>query len=223
MGVEPKPSATVVLIRDGEEHLELLLLERNTLREEKRGPWVFPGGKIEPADCAGPTQSMQQSARFAAVREAEEEAGIRLDVARLIPISRWITPEISPKRFDTWFFLGCVGSDHEVRVDGGEIRAHRWLTPREALEAHASGEIRLAPPTFVTVNWLLSHATTEGALRSLGREPIPTFRPRVCPRPEGVCILYAGDAGYDEGAVERAGARHRLWMAPDGWRYERNE
>jgi 8-oxo-dGTP pyrophosphatase MutT (NUDIX family) len=53
MSAEPKPSATVVLIRDGDEQLELLLLERNTAREQKRGPWVFPGGKIEPADRVG--------------------------------------------------------------------------------------------------------------------------------------------------------------------------
>jgi hypothetical protein len=111
--------------------------------------------------------------------------------------------------------------EHEVTVDGGEICAHRWISPRDALAAHGRGEIRLAPPTFVTVTWMVPHATTDAALRSLHSEPIPTFRPRICPRPEGVCILYAGDAGYDEGAIERAGARHRLWMKADGWRYER--
>ena len=221
MSAEPKPSATVVLIRDGDEQLELLLLERNTAQEQKRGPWVFPGGKIEPADRVGGGQSVQQSARRAAVREAQEEAGLELDVSQLIAISRWITPEISPKRFDTWFFLGRIGLEHEVTVDGGEICAHRWISPRDALAAHGRGEIRLAPPTFVTVTWMAPHATTDAVLRSLRGEPIPTFRPRICPRPEGVCILYAGDAGYDEGAIERAGARHRLWMKADGWRYER--
>jgi 8-oxo-dGTP pyrophosphatase MutT (NUDIX family) len=110
MSAEPKPSATVVLIRDGDEQLELLLLERNTAREQKRGPWVFPGGKIEPADRVGSDQSVQQSARRAAIREAQEEAGLELDVSQLIAISRWITPEISPKRFDTWFFLGRIGT-----------------------------------------------------------------------------------------------------------------
>jgi 8-oxo-dGTP pyrophosphatase MutT (NUDIX family) len=221
VSAEPKPSATVVVIRDANERLELLLLERNAASEDRRGPWVFPGGKIEACDVAGEAPSFEERARRAAVREAEEEAGLRLDAARLVTISRWITPEVSPRRFDTWFFLGPIGPEHEVRVDGGEIRDHRWLAPREALDAHGRGEIRLAPPTFVTVNWLAPHASTGEALRSLGGESVPTFRPRICPRPDGVCILYGGDAGYEEGAVERAGARHRLWMGPAGWRYER--
>jgi hypothetical protein len=34
-------------------------------------------------------------------------------------------------------------------------------------------------------------------------------------------ILWHGDAGYEEGRPERPGARHRLFMARSGWRYER--
>ena len=53
MSVEPLPSATVVLIRDGEGALELLLLERRANPDGRRPPWVFPGGKIEAADRIG--------------------------------------------------------------------------------------------------------------------------------------------------------------------------
>ena len=43
----PKPSATVVVIRDADA-LEVLLLER-----QRGNAWVFPGGKIDAADGHG--------------------------------------------------------------------------------------------------------------------------------------------------------------------------
>ena len=219
MSSEPRPAATVALIRDGKQALELLLLERNTRPGKQARPWVFPGGKIDDGDRVG---SLDASARRAAVREAEEEAGLRLDGASLISISRWITPKISPRRFDTWFFLGQIDVDDEVNVDGGEIRRHRWLRPAEALEAHDRGEMQLAPPTYVTVTWLAEHKTAAAAVGALRDEPVLTFRPRICVLSEGTCILYPGDAGYDDGDHERAGLRHRLWMRVEGWAYERS-
>jgi 8-oxo-dGTP pyrophosphatase MutT (NUDIX family) len=221
VSAEPKPSATVVLIRDGDSDLELLLLQRSARRDGRAGPWVFPGGKIDPADLAGSPDDAESCARRAAVRETREEASLEIRGSRLVAISRWVTPELAPKRFDTWFFLGAVGDRDAVRVDGSEICAHRWLTPQDALDAHESGEIRLAPPTFVTVTWLTRYASSADALEALGREPILTFRPRICPIPDGACILYPGDVGYEMGDFERPGPRHRLWSLPSGYRYER--
>jgi 8-oxo-dGTP pyrophosphatase MutT (NUDIX family) len=222
MAVEPRLAATVVLIRDAEPGLELLLLERQT-RERKAGArlWVFPGGQVEQTERAGRAGDAEDSARRAAVRETQEEAGLELSDSSLMPISRWITPEIAPKRFDTWFFLSSVAQDETVCVDGAEISDHRWLTPPSALDAHHRGEIRLAPPTFVTVSWLAPYGETADALQSLEREPLLTFRPRICGVPDGACMLYPGDAGYEDGVHERPGPRHRLWTLPAGWRYER--
>jgi 8-oxo-dGTP pyrophosphatase MutT (NUDIX family) len=219
---EPKPSATVVLIRDGKSNIEILLLQRNARREGGAGLWVFPGGKIEPRDVAGSPDDPESRARRAAVRETREEAGLEIGGSRLVTISRWITPEIAPRRFDTWFFLGTVGRHEVVRVDGSEMSAHRWLSPKDALEAHRGGEIRLAPPTFVTVTWLADYSRSADAVGALGRGPILTFRPRICPIPDGACILYPGDAGYEAGDVERPGPRHRLWSLASGYRYERS-
>ena len=42
----PKSSGTVVVIRDADAGLELLLLERFP-KQGKPGPWVFPGGKVD--------------------------------------------------------------------------------------------------------------------------------------------------------------------------------
>ena len=218
MSNEPKPSATVVVIRDGAQDLEVLLLERN----RDKSPWVFPGGKVDAKDGVEVADPVEVVARAAAVRESHEEAGLELDPAALIPISRWITPEISPKRFDTWFFLAHVSSDATVKVDGGEIRSHRWFVPQQALAAHHAREIRLAPPTFVSVTWLADHANARDAMRGLAETEFVTFRPRICPLPEGACMLYPGDAGYDDHEPDRAGARHRLYATQEDWRYERD-
>ena len=157
------------------------------------------------------------------MRETEEEAGLEVPAADLVTISRWITPEIAPRRFDTWFFLGTVGPEAAVQVDGSEICEHRWLSARDALAAHFAHELRLAPPTFVTVSWLENYRRSADALAKLAAEPVLTIRPVIRPIPDGACILYPGVAGYADGDIELPGPRHRLWSGADGYRYERRD
>ena len=218
---DPQPSATVVVLRDGPRGLEVLLLERTPDAAGKAGPSVFPGGRVDPADRDG--DALDDAAfRRAAIREAREEAGLELDAAGLVPISRWITPEASPKRFDTWFYFACVADAADVRVDGSEIARHQWMTPEDAIDAHRRDAIRLAPPTFVTVTWLAEIASTSIARERFRGDALVTFRPRICRVGDGACMLYPGDAGYDALDPEATGARHRLWALPSGWRYERS-
>jgi 8-oxo-dGTP pyrophosphatase MutT (NUDIX family) len=214
---QPKPSGTVVVLRD-RGALEVLLLQR-AAREGQPGPWVFPGGKVDASDRR-PGGGPEADARRAAVREAQEEAGLPLAADGLVPLSRWITPRISPKRFDTWFYLGAVGASRSVRVDGMEIGDHRWLAPRDALDAHQRGAIRLAPPTFVTIAWLTEFQRGEQALSTWAPRPVPLFEPRVLRGEDGACMLYAGDAGYEQRDSDAPGPRHRLWARPGAWRYE---
>jgi 8-oxo-dGTP pyrophosphatase MutT (NUDIX family) len=218
---EPRPSATVVLLRDAAAGLELLLLQRAP-RDDRPGAWVFPGGKVEPGDVEAGEPGSRASALRAAVRETREEAGLALEHGRLVAISRWITPEIAPQRFDTWFFLGAVHPSHEVVVCGSEMVAHRWLAPGAALAAHQGGELALAPPTFVTVSWLEAYGRAEEAMRTLGGAPLLTFRPRIHRTAEGAVMLYPGDAGYEADDPTRPGARHRVLALASGWRYERS-
>ena len=215
----PLPSGTVVVLRDAPD-LEVLLLQRSS-RDGQPGIWVFPGGKVDTLDQrAGAAPA--EDARRAAVREAAEEAGIALDPVGLAEISRWITPEIAPKRFDTWFFATIAPADAAVRVDGAEIAGHRWLAPVAALRAHHAHAVRLAPPTFVTVTWLSEFKTAADALRELPLRLPEPFHPRIHRAEAGACMLYPGDAGYESGDLDATGARHRLWAFTDPWRYERS-
>ena len=157
------------------------------------------------------------------MRETREEAGLDLAPERLVSISRWITPEIAPRRFDAWFFLAQADADAPVRVDGAEMCDHRWLAPARALEAHHCSELRLAPPTFVTVCWLAGFRDSASALRVWeARAPI-AFHPRITRTDDGPCMLYPGDAGYEAGDPGCAGPRHRLWARKERWLYEWDE
>ena len=47
---DPIPAATVVLLRDGDDGVETLMLRRDTNLAFAGGAWVFPGGRIDPDD-----------------------------------------------------------------------------------------------------------------------------------------------------------------------------
>lgn len=216
------PAATVVLLRQGSNGCEVLLVRRNSRLDFHGGAWVFPGGRLDPGDyLPEDLENIVAAARRAAVREAGEEAGVSIDAKQLSLFARWITPDFMPKRFDTWFFAGTA-PDQDIRVDGGEIHEHAWMLPADALAAQARGEIELPPPTFVTIFDLAAHPDAVGALAALSSGGLKNFVPRICRVPGGACSLYEGDAGYDSGDAEVAGPRHRLWMMGSDWRYEKS-
>lgn len=70
--VTPRPSATVLLVRDGSPW-ELLLVQRPGGADFAPGAYVFPGGTVHESD-----RSFGDEIRAAAVRELFEEAGILL-------------------------------------------------------------------------------------------------------------------------------------------------
>ena len=148
------PAATVIVLRDAEslpKGIEALLLRRNAKTAFHGGAWVFPGGHIDPEDHnPDAPDDMLAAARQAAVREAQEEAGLNLSTADLRYFSHWTAPLVRPKRFSTWFFVAQAG-DENVQVDGTEISAHAWMRPHEALAARQAGELELPPPTFVSL------------------------------------------------------------------------
>jgi 8-oxo-dGTP pyrophosphatase MutT (NUDIX family) len=211
------PAATVVVVRDGPDGPEVLMLRRNS-KLAFGGMWVFPGGRVDPGD-ADPGGELE-AARRAAVRETEEEAGLHLDAAALVPLSHWIPPAQAPRRYATWFFLAPAPLADLVTIDGGEIHEHGWLRPADALAQHASGHIELAPPTWVTLQSLSGAASVADALAEAGaRDPL-RYATHMAVSDGGPVALWDGDAGYSDGDVSRPGARHRLWMRPGGWRYE---
>ena len=219
-----QPAATVVVIREHRAEVEVLLLQRSSKLAFHGGAWVFPGGRVDPGDAtaAGDEPRSLAAGRLAAVRELREESNLVAEPAALQPFSRWVTPEGLPRRFDTWFFA-VPAPTGDVRVDGGEIHDHRWMTPAAALDAHCRGEIELPPPTFVTL-WELRGCPDNAALwQSFAPPEVRQFIPNFHLVDGGGCSLYHGDAAYESGDLHRPGGRHRLWMIGTDWRYERSD
>src|SRR3954447_21015540 len=79
----PRQSASVIVLRDGDAGLELLLVRRNPEQRFMGGYWVFPGGAVNAGEGEG-----DAAHRAAAVRELREEAGVAdVDPAALVKYS----------------------------------------------------------------------------------------------------------------------------------------
>lgn len=185
----PRPAATVILLRGGADSLEVLLVKRNPAARFMGGAWVFPGGAVSRDEGSG-----ERALRAAAVREVEEEAGIRLAAPEdLVPFSRWITPPEVKIRFDTWFYLAPVPEDAVPRVDGEEVIDVRWYEPVEALAAGERGELMLVFPTIKHLEQLSSFGSVLELLdHARGREIRPV-EPHVMFTGEQARIVLPGE------------------------------
>jgi 8-oxo-dGTP pyrophosphatase MutT (NUDIX family) len=207
------PAATVIVLRDGPTGVETLMLRRNS-RGQFADHWVFPGGKVDPGDG----DDEMTAARNAAVREAQEEAGIALK-DELLPISFWMPDHIMPRRFATWFFV-TQGSEDEIRIDNAEIHEHAWLAPSEVLARQQAKTLPLAPPTWMTLHTLKSFAKVADVLAWARDHPPGRFLTRMAHREDGAMVaMWDGDAGYSSGDPTTVGARRRLVMG-EPWTVE---
>jgi 8-oxo-dGTP pyrophosphatase MutT (NUDIX family) len=164
--VDPRPAATVILLRGGSERLEVLLVRRNPAAKFMGGAWVFPGGALH----GGETH------RAAGVREVAEEAGVALeDPDALVEFSRWITPAQLAIRFDALFFLAAYPDRVEPRPDGEETVDARWYAPADALEAG----IELPFPTSKTLEQLAGFESADEALAWADGREIRPVQPDV--------------------------------------------
>ena len=130
------------------------------------GVWVFPGGTVDSGDEVVGDVSFDQAFRRAAVRELAEEVGILVDVDSLAFVSRWITPVIYPRRYDTHFYLAPLGSALPLKLAVEEIEEATYITPATALGAHQAQQWPMVLPTLAHLRWLARFATIEEAFHS---------------------------------------------------------
>ena len=213
------PAATVALLRDCNGVTEVLMLKKNS-KIAFGGLWVFPGGRIDDDDYEAP-DDLEQAARNAAVRETMEEANMTLEGEAFHWFAHWTPPASTPVRFATWFFLARAPSaSDEVRVDGGEIKEHTWITPADALQRHAREEIDLAPPTWVTLYHLSKYSPSAEAIEHFSQLAPRYYETHLAKSSTGTRIaMWKGDAGYEDYDADAEGATHRLVMEPSGFKF----
>jgi glyoxylase-like metal-dependent hydrolase (beta-lactamase superfamily II)/8-oxo-dGTP pyrophosphatase MutT (NUDIX family) len=88
------------------------------------------------------------------ILDVARDLELRLRPDLLVPLSHWTTPPILPRRFDTRFFAAELPPGAEVSFETDEVVAHRWMTPRAALDAMAVGEMTMWLPTSTTLQQL---------------------------------------------------------------------
>ncbi len=193
--VPARPASTIIVLRGGDELLEVLLVQRNPAQTFMGGAWVFPGGAVD-AEDGHPERDEAQ--RAAAVRELVEEAGVEgVQPEDLVRFSRWVTPKQVSKRFDTHFFLAMMPDGAEVRIDGDECVDATWLSPADALAASARDELLMVFPTIKHLEQLSAFPSAVAVLEATrGREVVPV-EPRVHMEGEQVRVLLPGEPGYD--------------------------
>ncbi len=222
MSTPAVPAATVVLGRDSAAGLEVLLLKRTRGASFAAGAWVFPGGRVDPADAGPHPVDSLEAARRAAARETAEEAGIDLGVAALHPMAQWSPAPEAPIRFATWMLFGRAPESAQVTVDGGEITEHRWVRPADALAEHARRELLLLPPTWMTLRFLSDYSECAAAIAGIERTAVESYESRLTAIDDCRVVLWHGDAGYENADPLAPGPRHRLILARSGWRLEKD-
>ena len=190
---ETKPArqaATAIVLRNGPDGPEVLLVQRNPESRFMGGAWVFPGGAVHDDD---------DGHAGAAIRELEEEAGVAIEqIDQLVPFSRWITPAEVTIRFDTVFFVAAAPPDAEARVDGAECVDARWITPAAALEEYQRGELTLVFPTIKHLEAIAGFGSVEETLSAARDRDVAPVQPRVVVGDDGAKVLMPGEPGYDD-------------------------
>lgn len=236
--VTPRAAATILLLRENGEQLEIFLQKRNPKATFVGGVHVFPGGKVDNQDFDFPQELLSLPSQeapilnqtgglpsvIAAIRECFEEAGVLiarnknnetfnvpqsqlekfeqhrravleqeltfaefcrqediiLALDEMAYISRWITPEISPMRFDTHFFVAPMPAQQTGIHDGYESIESVWMTPTTALTKQRSGEIDLILPTIRSLEQIEAFNTVHSAMEYFREsQPTPTTDPQL--------------------------------------------
>ena len=129
-------AATVLLLRDGPQGIEVLMTRRSMTASFAPGAYVFPGGGIDAADSAAHAHSTRRLTQsdlhltqaIAAIRESFEELGVLL--ARHADGSHVTTADIAALDRKAPFAAQCKARDLTLAGADVFVLAH-WVTDRD--------------------------------------------------------------------------------------------
>lgn len=188
MEEEPRKAATVILLKDSEAGLKVLMVRRNPKARALPGVWVFPGGAVDGNERATGDHDLRY--RQTALRELKEETGIDLqDVSELVPYSHWVTPMELELRYDVHFYMARAPAQCQPVPDGHEVVEARWITPTEALEQLSCDQMAMIFPTIKHLEVLAQFNTCAEVIAAAPKPPLRTIQPRAVERDGRVEIV----------------------------------
>ena len=128
-----------------------------------------------------------------------ETERLALSIDSLHYFAHWITPEGSPRRYDTRFFVAVAPEGQTPAHDAGETISDVWVRPAEALERHRAGQMELILPTIKNLQAIGRFATAPELLAAASSpRAVPTILPRMVGHGSGARLLLPGEPGYGE-------------------------
>ncbi len=134
--VLPRPAATVLLLRDSPQGIEVLMTRRSLTASFAPGAYVFPGGGIDALDAASHAHALRRATQsdlhltqaIAAIRESFEELGILL--AYRADQSMATAQDIALLDRSQPFAAQCAALGMKLAAEQVYVLAH-WITDRD--------------------------------------------------------------------------------------------
>ncbi|WP_217363012.1 NUDIX hydrolase [Roseicella sp. DB1501] len=191
--VPARPAATILLVRDGSEGIEVFMVVRHRQIEFAGGALVFPGGRVEEDDRRLAGGEGLDAFRIAGIRETFEECGVLLarprggagliDATRLLGIEALHRARVA--KGETPLSAVLEAEALEPAIDGMVHFAH-WITPlSRSKRFDTQFFLAAAPPDQVAVHdgfesedsvWIRPRQAIEEANAGLRRLVFPTRR-----------------------------------------------
>ena len=127
---------------------------------------------------------------------------LAIDLAGLVPFSRWLTPPVVPQRFDTFSFLARMPGGQEAQFDGRETVCCEWHTPDEAIRLGEEKQRIVVMPTRLSLKRLGEADCCADALTAASLRPMTPVEPKVEMRDGHIHIVIDASHGYGD-IVER--------------------
>jgi 8-oxo-dGTP pyrophosphatase MutT (NUDIX family) len=134
-----------------------------------------------------------------------EELDLVLDLEALTVFAHWITPPLTPRRFDTWFYVARAPEEQLAVCDGSETVDAEWISPHEALRLGEAGQRTVIFPTRMNLKLLGEAESAEDAVTRARAREVVTVLPQITERDGERVLVIPPDAGY--GAVVEPLAR----------------
>lgn len=174
------------------------------IREAFEEAGILLGRRADGSPISGESASLDVRLKVdrgdLAFLDVVRDLGVMIDLEALTVFARWITPPLTPKRFDTWFYAASAPDDQLAACDGRETVDAEWIAPGEVLRMAQAGERKVIFPTRMNLQLLAEAGGADDCVARAKARPLVTVEPQIEDRESGKVLVLPPNAGY--GVVE---------------------